>query len=116
VAAACKIGLEGVIGKRRDSRYVSRRSPDWIKLKCGQRQEFVIGGYTDPKGSRTGIGSLLLGTYDKDGVLRYAGNVGSGFNRACATSPPNSKALDTDVSPFPPRSVPGASTTGSSRS
>ncbi|MDE1438023.1 ATP-dependent DNA ligase, partial [Bacillus licheniformis] len=47
VIAACKIGLEGVIGKRRDARYVSRRSPDWIKLKCGLRQEFVIGGFTD---------------------------------------------------------------------
>jgi bifunctional non-homologous end joining protein LigD len=46
------------------------------------RQEFVIGGYTDPHGARTGIGSLLLGYYDKDGVLRYAGNCGSGFNGA----------------------------------
>jgi bifunctional non-homologous end joining protein LigD len=82
VVAACRIGLEGVIGKRRDSRYVTRRSPEWIKLKCGMRQEFVIGGYTDPHGARTGIGSLLLGYYDKDGVLRYAGNCGSGFNGA----------------------------------
>ena len=53
---------------------------DWIKLKCAQRQEFVIGGWTDPKGSRTGIGSLLLGVHDDDGKLRYAGNVGTGFN------------------------------------
>ena len=108
VAAACKIGLEGVIGKRRDSHYVSRRSPGWIKLKCGQRQEFVIAGYTDPKGARTGVGSLLLGTYDKEGVLRYAGNVGSGFNGASLRDvTAKLKALDTDVSPFPPRSVPG---------
>jgi bifunctional non-homologous end joining protein LigD len=108
VAAACKIGLEGVIGKRRDSRYVSRRSPEWIKLKCGQRQEFVIAGYTDPKGSRTGVGSLLLGTYDKEGVLRYAGNVGSGFNaESLRDVTARLKALETDVSPFPPRSVPG---------
>jgi bifunctional non-homologous end joining protein LigD len=108
VVAACKIGLEGVIGKRRDSRYVSRRSPEWIKLKCGQRQEFVIAGYTDPKGSRTGVGSLLLGTYDKEGVLRYAGNVGSGFNaESLRDVTAKLKALDTDVSPFPPRSVPG---------
>ena len=108
IAAACKIGLEGVIGKRRDSRYVSRRSPEWIKLKCGQRQEFVIAGYTDPKGSRTGIGSLLLATHDKDGVLRYAGNVGSGFNAASLRDvTAKLKALDTDASPFPPRSVPG---------
>ncbi|HEX2547593.1 MAG TPA: DNA ligase D, partial [Ramlibacter sp.] len=66
--------------KRRDSAYVCRRSSDWIKLKCKLRQEFVIGGWTDPKGSRTGIGSLLLGVHDDDGKLRYAGNVGTGFN------------------------------------
>ena len=108
VVAACKIGLEGVIGKRRDSHYVSRRSPEWIKLKCGMRQEFVIGGYTDPKGSRQGVGSLLLGTYDKDGVLRYCGNVGSGFNAdSLRDITKKLKALDTDESPFPPRSVPG---------
>jgi ATP-dependent DNA ligase len=56
--SACRLGLEGVIAKRRDSAYVTRRSSDWIKLKCKLRQEFVIGGWTDPKGSRTGIGSL----------------------------------------------------------
>jgi bifunctional non-homologous end joining protein LigD len=108
IVAACKIGLEGVIGKRRDARYVSRRSPDWIKLKCGQRQEFVIGGFTDPKGSRTGIGALLLGVHDKDGVLRYAGNVGSGFNHATLSSIADKlEALRTDTSPFPPRAVAG---------
>ena len=80
VATACRLGLEGVIAKRRDSAYVTRRSSDWLKLKCGQRQEFVIGGYTDPKGSRTGLGSLLLGVHDEQGALRYAGNVGTGFN------------------------------------
>ncbi len=80
VASACKLGLEGVIGKKKDSHYVSRRSRDWIKLKCSLRQEFVIGGYTDPQGSRTGIGSLLLGVHDNSGSLRYAGNVGTGFN------------------------------------
>jgi bifunctional non-homologous end joining protein LigD len=80
VASACRLGLEGVIGKRKNSIYVSRRSEDWIKLKCSQRQEFVIGGYTDPKGSRTGIGSLLLGFYDEEKKLRYAGNVGTGFS------------------------------------
>ena len=72
--------LEGVIGKRADSPYVSARSPTWIKLKCTQRQEFVIGGYTDPKGSRTGIGSLLLGVHDLQGRLIYSGNVGTGFD------------------------------------
>jgi bifunctional non-homologous end joining protein LigD len=108
IAAACKLGLEGVIGKRRDSRYVQRRSSDWIKLKCGQRQEFVIGGYTDPQGTRTGFGALLLGTYDQHGVLQYAGNVGTGFNQ---TSLRELKArldqLETDQSPFPPNAVAG---------
>ena len=108
VLAACKIGLEGVIGKKRDSRYVTRRSPEWIKLKCGQRQEFVIGGYTDPQGSRAGIGSLLLGTYDSDNVLQYAGNVGSGFNHATLLDLKKQlHALATDESPFPPRAVAG---------
>ena len=82
VASACRLGLEGVVAKRKDSFYVTRRSPDWLKLKCGLRQEFVIGGYSDPKGSRTGIGSLLLGVHDPDGKLRYAGNVGTGFNES----------------------------------
>ncbi|HET8597818.1 MAG TPA: DNA ligase D [Castellaniella sp.] len=81
VASACRLGLEGVIGKRRSSPYTSRRSGDWIKLKCSLRQEFVIGGYTDPQGSREGIGSLLLGVHDEQGELRYAGNVGTGFDR-----------------------------------
>ncbi|WP_371763475.1 DNA ligase D [Massilia sp.] len=108
VVAACQIGLEGVIGKRKDSRYVTRRSPEWIKLKCGQRQEFVIGGYTDPHGARTGIGSLLLGYYDKDGVLRYAGNCGSGFNGASLRHMREVlEAIETDENPFPPRAVPG---------
>ncbi len=108
VQAACKLGLEGVIGKRRDARYVSRRSPDWIKLKCGQRQEFVIGGYTDPQGSRTGIGALLLGTYDENKVLRYAGNVGTGFNEATLRALKKKlDALATDESPFPPKAVAG---------
>jgi len=80
LAAACHMGLEGVIAKRRDAPYVTRRSRDWVKLKCGLRQEFVIGGYTDPQGSRSGFGSLLLGTYDEAGQLQYAGNVGSGFD------------------------------------
>jgi bifunctional non-homologous end joining protein LigD len=110
VVAACQIGLEGVIGKRRDSRYVTRRSPEWIKLKCGMRQEFVIGGYTDPQGARTGIGSLLLGYYDEQGVLRYAGNCGSGFNGASLRHMREVlEAIGTDENPFPPRAVPGRS-------
>lgn len=80
VTSACKLGLEGVIGKRKDSGYSSRRSPDWIKLKCSRRQEFVIGGYTDPQGSRTGFGGLLVGVHNAKGELVYAGKVGTGFN------------------------------------
>jgi bifunctional non-homologous end joining protein LigD len=80
VASACKLGLEGMIGKRRSSTYSSKRSPDWIKLKCTHRQEFVIGGWTDPKGGRVGFGALLLGVYETDGTLTYAGKVGTGFD------------------------------------
>ncbi|MDP2451843.1 MAG: DNA ligase D [Polaromonas sp.] len=86
LAAAGRLGLEGVIGKRASSPYVSRRSPSWIKLKTQLRQEFVIGGYTDPKGSRAGLGALLLGVYDDQGALRYAGNVGTGFDDATLQS------------------------------
>lgn len=99
--SACRLGLEGVIAKRRDSAYVCRRSSDWIKLKCKRRQEFVIGGWTDPKGSRAGIGSLLLGVHDDDGKLRYAGNVGTGFNdKTLAEVRRRLDALKADRSPF----------------
>jgi bifunctional non-homologous end joining protein LigD len=107
---ACRMRLEGVIGKRVDSPYVSKRSPMWIKLKCTQRQEFVVGGWTDPKGSRTGIGSLLLGIHDEAGDLRFAGAVGSGFDqRSLATVKAAVTALDTDKTPFTnkPRDVKG---------
>jgi bifunctional non-homologous end joining protein LigD len=101
VASACRLGLEGVIAKRRDSAYVTRRSADWAKLKCGLRQEFVIGGYTDPKGSRTGIGSLLLGVHDKDGTLKYAGNVGTGFSEQTLRELRQQlEAVAADKSPF----------------
>ncbi|MDB5891718.1 MAG: ligD [Polaromonas sp.] len=80
VLSACKLGFEGLIGKRSDAVYRSGRSKDWIKLKCGRRQEFVICGFTEPKGSRSGLGALLLGLHDAKGRLAYAGNVGSGFN------------------------------------
>lgn len=77
---ACELGLEGIISKHADSVYVSKRSKDWLKIKCLKRQEFVIGGYTSPTGNRTGFGALLLGVYNKAGKLEYAGNVGTGFN------------------------------------
>jgi bifunctional non-homologous end joining protein LigD len=79
--SACQMQMEGLIGKRVGSSYVSRRSSDWIKLKCKHRQEFVVVGFTDPKGSRNAFGALLLGLHDRDsGELRYAGKVGTGFN------------------------------------
>ncbi len=87
LASACQLELEGLIGKRADSPYVGRRSADWIKLKCKQRQEFVIVGFTDPKGSRSGFGALLLALHDDDsGELRYAGKVGTGFNATTLAS------------------------------
>ena len=78
--SACSMGLEGVIGKRGDAPYVSGRSPNWIKLKCTQRQEFVVVGYTESQGRGGDIGALLLGVYDEAGQLRYAGKVGTGFD------------------------------------
>lgn len=80
--SACRLGLEGLIGKRCGSTYTEKRSRDWIKLKCKRRQEFVIVGFSEPKGSRSHFGALLLGLHDKDGVLRYAGKVGTGFSTA----------------------------------
>jgi bifunctional non-homologous end joining protein LigD len=81
---ACGRGWEGLIAKRADAPYQQRRSPDWLKLKCVAEQEFVIGGFTEPAGSRTGFGALLLGYYEDD-RLRYAGKVGTGYDRATLT-------------------------------
>ena len=76
---ACRKGWEGIIAKRADAPYRSRRSTDWLKFKCVVRQEFVVGGYTDPEGERIGFGALLIGYYEGD-ALRYAGKVGTGFD------------------------------------
>lgn len=78
---ACQHGLEGILSKRRDKPYLPGRGPDWQKTKCLLRQELVIGGFTDPEGSRTGVGALLVGYYDGP-TLVYAGKVGTGFSRA----------------------------------
>ncbi|MGD9632412.1 MAG: DNA ligase D [Pirellulales bacterium] len=75
---ACSAHQEGIVSKRADAPYVQLRSPSWLKTKCHQRQEFVIGGFTRPEGSRVGFGALLLGYY-RDGELLYAGRVGTGF-------------------------------------
>jgi DNA ligase D-like protein (predicted ligase) len=76
---ACRRGWEGLIAKRADARYTHGRSTNWLKFKCVNSQEFVICGYTEPRGSRQGFGALLLGYYEND-ELRYAGKVGTGFN------------------------------------
>ena len=76
---ACRKGWEGLIAKRADSPYVTTRSRDWLKLKCEHEQELVIGGYTEPRGSRVEFGALLLGYY-RHGRLEYAGKVGTGFD------------------------------------
>ncbi len=80
-AEACRSGWEGLIAKRADAPYTAGRSRDWLKLKCVWEQEFVIGGFTDPAGSRTDFGALLVGYYE-DGRLRYAGKVGTGYTAA----------------------------------
>jgi bifunctional non-homologous end joining protein LigD len=78
---ACKLGLEGTIAKRADSTYQPGRGRDWLKIKCSKRQEFTIVGYTEPNGSRSHFGALLLGV-ERDGQLSYAGRVGTGFSEA----------------------------------
>jgi bifunctional non-homologous end joining protein LigD len=78
-AEACRKGWEGLIAKRADSPYVTTRSKDWLKFKCEHGQELVIGGYTEPRGSRVEFGALLLGYY-RDGGFEYAGKVGTGFD------------------------------------
>lgn len=76
---ACREGWEGVIAKRRDSRYEHRRSPHWLKMKCEASQELVVGGFTDPQGGRVGLGALLVGYFDADDFV-FAGKVGTGFD------------------------------------
>ena len=99
--SARRLGLEGLIGKRKGSPYRSQRSPDWVKLKLRLRQEFVIGGFTEPKGARQGIGALLLGVHADDGTLHYAGNVGSGFDERTLTVLRTRLApLEASASPF----------------
>ncbi|HWE15428.1 MAG TPA: non-homologous end-joining DNA ligase [Solirubrobacteraceae bacterium] len=99
-ADACRKGWEGVIAKRADSPYRDTRSRDWLKFKCEAGQELVIGGFTAPHGSRTDFGALLVGYYD-DGRLRYAGKVGTGFDRATLhTLGRRLNGLRSDQAPF----------------
>ena len=76
---ACSDGWEGVIAKRRDSLYEHRRSPYWLKMKCEDAQEFVVGGFTDPQGVRVGLGALLVGYFENEDLV-FAGKVGTGFD------------------------------------
>ena len=98
--AACQRGWEGVIAKNGESVYVSRRTRDWLKFKCRQEQEFVIGGYTNPRGHRIGFGALLVGYYS-GGKLIYAGKVGTGFDTDTLQRLGSKLAqLETATSPF----------------
>lgn len=81
VKQACRFGLEGIISKDAESAYVQGRTRSWLKAKCLKRQEFVIGGYTRPSGTRKGFGALLLGHYEGDDLI-YSGRVGTGFTEA----------------------------------
>lgn len=96
---ACKDGWEGVIAKRRDSPYESRRSPHWLKMKCEATQELVIGGFTDPQGARVGLGALLVGYFEQDEFV-FAGKVGTGFDTKLLTS--LRSQLDALAVPKPP--------------
>ena len=82
-AEACRAGLEGIVSKRRDQPYRAGRHGGWVKTKCVQRQEFVIGGFTDPEGMRAGIGALLIGYYEGDRLV-FCGKVGTGFTQKLA--------------------------------
>jgi DNA ligase D-like protein (predicted ligase) len=108
---ACSKGWEGVIAKRVDSGYTSARSRDWLKLKCSAEQELVVGGYTAPKGSREDFGALLVGYFDGGG-LRYAGKVGTGFDRATLRDLATLlRPLVRDRSPFADDDVPARGAT-----
>jgi DNA ligase D-like protein (predicted ligase) len=97
---ACEHGWEGLIAKRADAPYTHGRSRDWLKFKCSAEQELVVGGWTAPRGSRTGLGALLLGYHDGD-RLRYAGKVGTGFTQATLRDLTARLApLRRDTSPF----------------
>jgi bifunctional non-homologous end joining protein LigD len=106
---ACGRGWEGLVVKRADSPYRSGRSRDWLKFKCENSQEFVIGGFTDPRGSREAFGALLIGYYDAAGRLVYAGKVGTGFDSSTlATLLPAMSGLEQPQPPFERGALPRA--------
>jgi DNA ligase D-like protein (predicted ligase) len=105
---ACRDGWEGLIAKRADARYQGNRNRDWLKFKCENAQEFVIGGYTDPQRSRVGFGALLLGYYEPGGGLVYAGKVGTGFDtRTLRSLHATLASIEQDRSPFARGQLPG---------
>jgi DNA ligase D-like protein (predicted ligase) len=100
---ACAKGWEGIIAKRAAGRYVHRRSADWLKFTCILQQEFVIGGFTEPAGSRGGFGALLIGYYDGDRLV-FSGKVGTGFDeRLLAALSRRLSSLERETSPFSDR-------------
>ncbi|HEY0858748.1 MAG TPA: DNA ligase D, partial [Albitalea sp.] len=104
--SARKLGLEGIVAKRADAPYVSQRSDTWLKLKARERQEFVVGGFTDREGARREVGSLLLGVYDDSGALRHAGSVGTGWDSDTAVDLRRRLAkMETSEPPFDPEDV-----------
>jgi bifunctional non-homologous end joining protein LigD len=97
---ASRLGVEGIVSKRRDSAYEGKRTTTWRKIRAKKSQEFVIGGYTEPAGSRVGLGALLLGVQE-DGALRYVGRVGTGFDDKLLRSlHARLSKLGRDTSPF----------------
>ena len=98
---AQRLGTEGIVSKRSDRPYRAGRTSDWIKTKALQREEFVIGGFTEPEGSRSGLGALLLGRYQTDDSLVYCGRVGTGFtNETLGDLSRRLKRLERKSSPF----------------
>jgi bifunctional non-homologous end joining protein LigD len=98
---ACRMGLEGIVSKRADAKHTAGRARSWLKVKCHQHQEVVIGGYTSPTGSRVGMGALHVGVPDADGRLRYAGKVGTGFTDAALRAMhAQLRKLERPTSPF----------------
>ena len=94
-------GLEGILAKKRASHYEERRSQEWLKIKVTQSVDCVVGGYTDPEGSRQYFGSIVLGLYDKKGQLIHVGQAGTGFNQAMLKEIWQVlKALETSRNPF----------------
>ncbi len=111
---ACAQGWEGLIAKRAAAPYRAGRTRDWLKFKCLSSQEFVIGGYTDPQGSRAGLGALLIGYYDSQGHLVSAGKVGTGFSAATLADLRGSLArIERRTTPFEAGEVPRAGVHGS---